>query len=235
MQCIRPLLHADCYGQWPQPWGENIRGGGGVSTEVILPADQPLSLRSAATCILRGNSGAVTAVSSSSTWRRSPACCGTPARRRRSRIMRISKVRIDDPALDVTAGFGACAENAGPLGGPGMPEWGMLPIPRKRLLARACATWSGCQTCAHERDELRHLRPARLSREDAVGGPLALVCDGDHVALDTAAERLDLLVEQRELDRRREVWRPSPSRFQRGYGVIWREHVLQANLGCSGF
>ena len=112
-----------------------------------------------------------------------------------------------------------------------MPEWGMLPLPRKLLKAgvrdivrvsdsRMSGTSYG--TC------VLHVAP-----EAAIGGPLALVRDGDLVSLDTAARRLDLLVEQRELDRRREVWRPSPSRFQRGYGVIWREHVLQANLGCD--
>ncbi len=139
---------------------------------------------------------------------------------------------IDD-ALDVTADDVLVLRNAGPKGAPGMPEAGYLPIPRK--LARAGV-----------KDMLR-ISDARMSGtafgtivlhatpEAAVGGPLALVRTGDRIRLDAGARRLDLLVDEAELARRRAEWTapPPPSGAERGYLRLFLDQVLQADLGCD--
>jgi dihydroxy-acid dehydratase len=141
--------------------------------------------------------------------------------------------RIDDPALDVTADDVLVMRNGGPKGAPGMPEAGYLPIPRK--LARAGV-----------KDMVR-ISDARMSGtafgtivlhatpEAAVGGPLALVRSGDRIRLDAEARRLDLLVDDAELARRRAEWRPPrpPPEAARGYGWLFQRHVLQADQGCD--
>lgn len=139
--------------------------------------------------------------------------------------------RIDAPDLDVTPDDILVLRNAGPKGGPGMPEAGAIPIPRK--LARAGV-----------KDMVR-LSDARMSGtafgtvvlhtcpEAAVGGPLALVRDGDLIRLDVPAGRLDLLVDETELGRRRAEWSPSAATAERGYGRLWQEEVLQADEGCD--
>jgi len=122
-------------------------------------------------------------------------------------------------------------QNAGPVGGPGMPEAGSLPIPRKLLAAGV-------------RDMVR-VSDARMSGtaggtvvlhvapEAAVGGPLALVQEGDEIVLDAGARRLDLLVPEAELARRRAAWRRPPPSLARGYRRLYVEHVLQAPQGCD--
>jgi dihydroxy-acid dehydratase len=139
--------------------------------------------------------------------------------------------RIDDPGLDVTADSVLVLRGAGPVGGPGMPEWGMLPIPRKLLQAGvrdmvriSDARMSGTSygTC------VLHVSP-----ESAVGGPLALIRTGDRVALDVPARTLTLRVDDAELDARRAGWTPPPARYARGYGRINAEEVTQAHEGCD--
>ncbi len=139
--------------------------------------------------------------------------------------------RIDDPALPATPDTVLVLRNAGPVGGPGMPEWGMLPIPQK-LLARGVrdmvrlsdARMSGTSygTC------VLHVCP-----ESATGGPLALVRDGDPIRLDTTARTLDLLVDAPELARRHAAWTPPPTRYPRGFAALHCAHVLQADEGCD--
>ncbi|BBK42467.1 dihydroxy-acid dehydratase [Allostella vacuolata] len=139
--------------------------------------------------------------------------------------------RIDRPDLDVTADSVLVLRNSGPLGGPGMPEWGMLPIPQKLLKegvrdmvrvsdARMSGTSYG--TC------ILHVAP-----ESFVGGPLALVRTGDMISLDVPNRRLDLEVPEEEMARRRAAWTPPPVKFQRGYGVIMSRHITQADKGCD--
>ncbi|MCX7683714.1 MAG: L-arabinonate dehydratase [Acetobacteraceae bacterium] len=141
------------------------------------------------------------------------------------------KARIDDPALPVTPDSVLVLRNAGPLGGPGMPEWGMLPIPRKLLAAGvrdmvriSDARMSGTSygTC------VLHVAP-----ESALGGPLALVRDGDPIRLDAANRRLDLLVPEEELARRRAAWAPPPRRYGRGWTALYLDQVTQADEGCD--
>jgi dihydroxy-acid dehydratase len=139
--------------------------------------------------------------------------------------------RLDDPSLPVTPDSVLVLQNAGPLGGPGMPEWGMLPLP-KRLLEQGVrdmvrisdARMSGTAYGAC----VLHVAP-----ESFVGGPLALVRDGDVIELDVPARRLHLQVADDELARRRAAWTPRPVPYHRGFGALYSRHVTQADRGCD--
>ena len=139
--------------------------------------------------------------------------------------------RIDTDALDVTPDSVLVLQNSGPEGGPGMPEWGMLPIPKKLLkagvrdmvrLSDARMSGTSYGTC------VLHVSP-----ESFVGGPLGLVRDGDAIALDVAARRLDLLVDEGEMERRRAAWQKPERHYGRGYGAMFQAHIQQAHLGCD--
>jgi dihydroxy-acid dehydratase len=139
--------------------------------------------------------------------------------------------RVEDPNLAVDAASVLVLRGCGPVGGPGMPEWGMIPIPA-RLVAEGV------------RDMVR-VTDARMSGtsfgtvflhvapEGAVGGPLALVEEGDEIAVDADAGRLDLLVDPSELARRQAAWRPPASPHRRGWPALYRAHVTQAPKGCD--
>jgi dihydroxy-acid dehydratase len=139
--------------------------------------------------------------------------------------------RIDDPALDVTADSVLVLRNAGPKGGPGMPEWGQLPIPKK-LLERGVT-------------DMVRISDARMSGtafgtvvlhvapEAAAGGPLRAVQDGDPIVLDVDAQRLDLDIPAADVDRRLDELGLAEPKYRRGYGALYLEHVLQANEGCD--
>ena len=139
--------------------------------------------------------------------------------------------KIDDPALGVTADSVLVLRNAGPLGGPGMPEYGMLPIPSylltsgvRDMVRISDARMSGTSYGAC----VLHVAP-----ESHVGGPLALVQTGDPITLNVAGRLLRLEVDDAELARRRAAWQPPPPRFGRGYGALFSEQVTQANEGCD--
>jgi len=147
------------------------------------------------------------------------------------RSYREMRARIDDPALEVTADTVLVLAGAGPVGTPGMPEWGMIPIPAKLAAAGVTdmvrvtdARMSGTSfgTC------FLHVAP-----EAAVGGPLALVEDGDLVLVDVAAGRLDLDVAPGELARRRAAWTRPASEHLRGWPALYQAHVTQADTGCD--
>jgi dihydroxy-acid dehydratase len=139
--------------------------------------------------------------------------------------------RIDDPSLQITADSVLVLRGAGPIGGPGMPEYGMLPIPRY-LLAQGVrdmvrisdARMSGTSYGAC----VLHVSP-----ESYAGGPLALVRTGDPITLDVAGRSLRLEISDAELARRRALWHPPAPRYQRGYGALYSEHVTQADQGCD--
>ncbi|MBI1394358.1 MAG: dihydroxy-acid dehydratase [Betaproteobacteria bacterium] len=139
--------------------------------------------------------------------------------------------RLDDPDLPVDADSVLVLRNAGPLGGPGMPEWGMLPIPKKLLrqgvrdmvrISDARMSGTSYGTC------VLHVAP-----ESWVGGPLALVKTGDIIELDVDARTLTLKIDDAELERRRAAWKPNPPRYERGYGALFSQHVSQADRGCD--
>ena len=139
--------------------------------------------------------------------------------------------RIDGADLEVTPDSILVLQNAGPEGGPGMPEWGMLPIPKKLLragvrdmvrLSDARMSGTSYGTC------VLHVSP-----EAFVGGPLALIQNGDMIALDVAQRRIDLLVGEEQLAARRAHWKRPEPRYARGYGHLYQTHIQQAHLGCD--
>ncbi|WP_217162834.1 L-arabinonate dehydratase [Streptomyces sp. AC512_CC834] len=138
---------------------------------------------------------------------------------------------INDPALNITADSVLVLRNAGPKGGPGMPEYGMLPIPDhllkqgvRDMVRISDARMSGTSYGAC----VLHVAP-----ESYVGGPLALVRSGDSITLDVEARSLQLNVDDAELERRRAAWTPPPARYERGYGALYNEQITQADTGCD--
>jgi dihydroxy-acid dehydratase len=141
------------------------------------------------------------------------------------------KKAVDDPDLDVTADHVMVLRNAGPQGGPGMPEWGMLPIPTKLvkqgvrdMLRISDARMSGTSYGAC----VLHVAP-----ESYIGGNLALVKTGDLITVDVANRSIHMEVSDEELARRRAAWKLPARRYQRGYGYMFSRHILQANEGCD--
>jgi dihydroxy-acid dehydratase len=228
MRELLPQLHADALTVTGRSVGDNVAGARILDPSVIRTAAAPLA-PDGGTVILFGNlcpDGAV--------LKQSAASPKLMRHRGRAVVFRNKQDlldRIDAPDLDVEASSVLVQQSAGPHGGPGMPEWGQLPIPRKLLAAGITdmvrisdARMSGTSfgTC------VLHVAP-----ESAVGGPLALVQDGDEIELDVEHRRLELLVDDAELTRRRAAWtRPAPA-FTRGYGRLYLDHVLQANEGAD--
>lgn len=141
------------------------------------------------------------------------------------------KAAVDDENLDVTADHVMVLRNAGPQGGPGMPEWGMLPIPKKLvkegvrdMLRMSDARMSGTSYGAC----ILHVAP-----ESHIGGPLALLKTGDIVKLDIPNRTIDMLVDEEELAARRAAWVAPAPKFARGYGWMFAQHIKQANEGCD--
>jgi dihydroxyacid dehydratase/phosphogluconate dehydratase len=122
-------------------------------------------------------------------------------------------------------------KNAGPLGGPGMPEWGQLPIPKK-LLAQGVRDMLRISDCRMSGTSfgacVLHVAP-----EAFIGGPLALVRTGDMIEIDVPTRRLHLAVSDAELAVRRAAWQPPKPRYQRGFGALYAQQVTQANDGCD--
>jgi dihydroxy-acid dehydratase len=141
--------------------------------------------------------------------------------------------RIDDPSLDIGADDVIVMRNAGPIGAPGMPEAGYIPIP-KRLAQKGVKDMVRISDARMSGTAFGTI-VLHVSPESAVGGPLALVKTGDRIALDVANRKLDLLVSDAELDKRRKDWKapPVPDDALRGYAKLYREHVQQADEGCD--
>ena len=141
------------------------------------------------------------------------------------------KAAVDDPDLDITPDHVMVFRNAGPIGGPGMPEWGMLPIPTKLvkqgvrdMLRLSDARMSGTSYGAC----ILHAAP-----EAAIGGPLALIKTGDIIRVNVHERRLDMDVSQAELGERLALWTPPKPHFERGFGWMFSRHIKQANEGCD--
>ena len=225
---IRDLLKLGCLTVGGRTLGDDIRDAPVHNEEVILPREKPLS-RSGGTFVLRGNlapQGAVIKPTAAE-----PRLLKHTGRALVFRNYPHMKERLADPALEVTADSVLVLQSAGPVGAPGMPEWGMLPIPTKLLKqgvrdmvritdARMSGTSYG--SC------VLHVSP-----ESAKGGPLALVQDGDLIELDVEARRLHLHVSDEELARRRALWVKPGTRYARGYGMLLEGHITQADQGCD--
>ena len=138
--------------------------------------------------------------------------------------------RVEDPALPVTADSVLVLRGCGPVGA-GMPEWGMIPIPAK--LAAAGVTDMVRVTDARMSGTSYGTVFLHAAPEAAVGGPLALVADGDMISVDAAAGSISLEVPEGELARRRAAWAPPASPHLRGWPALYRDHVLQAPQGCD--
>jgi dihydroxy-acid dehydratase len=208
--------------------GENIADAKVFNDDVIRTRDNPL-VASDTLAVLRGNLAPDGAVM------KPPAA--EPRLHRHSGPAVVFEdyndmaARIDDPDLPVDENSVLVLKNAGPQGGPGMPEWGQLPIPKKLLasgvrdmLRISDARMSGTSYGAC----VLHVAP-----ESFIGGPLALVQDGDIIELDVAARRLSLAVSDEELAKRRAGWQQPPPRYARGYGALYLQHITQANEGCD--
>jgi len=208
--------------------GENIAGAEVFNHDVILPRDQPL-VASGSLAVLRGNLAPDGAVIK-------PAAAEARLHKHTGPAIVFADyndmaARIDDPALSVTPDSVLVLQSAGPLGAPGMPEWGQLPIPKK-LLAQGVrdmvrisdARMSGTSYGAC----VLHVAP-----ESFVGGPLALVRDGDLIELDVAARRIELQVDAAELAKRRAAWKKPSPKYERGYGALYQQHITQADQGCD--
>ncbi len=228
MARIADLLHADAMTVNGRTLGENIAGAEVYDEDVILPRARPLSAEGGV-AVLRGSlapNGAVI---------KHTAC--EPRLLRHVGPAIVFKDyndldhRIDDPALPVTADSVLVLQKAGPLGAPGMPEWGMLPIPKKLLeqgvrdMVRVSdARMSGTSYGAC----VLHVAP-----ESFVGGPLAFVRDGDLIELDVPGRRLDLRVSEEEMARRRSGWTRAEFPYPRGWTALYAQHVTQADKGCD--
>ncbi len=227
---IRDLLHLDALTVTGRTLGENLDSTPTeiIDREVIRTRSEPLD-EGGALVVLRGNlcpDGAVMKISAAD--HRLLAHEGTAIV---FEDIHDLAARVDDPELEVDENSVMVLRNAGPVGAPGMPEWGHLPIPAKLLKAGVTdllrisdARMSGTSYGA----VVLHVAP-----ESAVGGPLALVQSGDRIRLDVAQRSLDVLVQDAELDRRREAWTPPPLKDERGYRQLYEQHVLQANEGCD--
>ena len=225
---IKDLLHTDARTVNGLSLLENIQDAKVFNDDVILPRDKALA-DSGSLAVLKGNlcpDGAVI----------KPAAAEKHLHRHTGKAVvfenyaELSK-KIDDPDLDVDKDSVLVLKNAGPLGGPGMPEWGQLPIPKKLLkqgvrdmVRISDARMSGTSFGAC----VLHVAP-----EAFIGGTLALVRTGDLISLDIPNRRLDVLVEEEELDRRRKAWTPPAPKYARGYGALFAQQVSQANLGCD--
>jgi dihydroxy-acid dehydratase len=228
MAQIADLLHLDALTVSGRTMGENVAGAEIVNPQVIAPAEKPLD-EGGSLVVLHGSlcpDGAVMKISAAD-----PALLRHEGPAVVFEDIHDLAARIDDPGLGIDASSVMVLRNAGPVGAPGMPEWGHLPIPKKLLsegvedLVRISdARMSGTSYGA----VVLHVAP-----EAAVGGPLALVQDGDTIRLDVEARRLDLLVTEAELEARRKAWHPPEKKDERGYRRLHEDHVLQANEGCD--
>jgi len=222
------LLHLNCQTVTGKTLGENLQGAKIYNQDVIRPRAKPLKA-SGGLVVVRGNlapNGAVIKASAAT-----PRLLKHVGKAVVFDDYNDMAARIDRDDLEADADSVLVLRNAGPLGGPGMPEWGMLPVPKKLLKqgvrdmvrvsdARMSGTSYG--TC------VLHVAP-----ESFVGGPLALVRNGDLIELDVERRILNLKVTDEELGKRKAAWKPAARKYARGYGAVFSQHIRQADEGCD--
>ncbi|WP_282063321.1 L-arabinonate dehydratase [Roseobacter litoralis] len=211
-----------------QTVGQNIASATNYNSDVIRSLSNPV-YREGSLAVLKGNlapDGAVikpAAMDAKFMTHRGPAMVANSY----SELKSI----IDDPQADITADHVLILRNAGPQGGPGMPEWGMIPMPQKLLneghrdmvrLSDARMSGTSYGAC------ILHVAP-----EAFVGGPLALIETGDMISVDIPNRRLDVELTQQQLAERRENWVPPKPHYERGYGWMFLKHIEQADKGCD--
>jgi dihydroxy-acid dehydratase len=228
MSRIRHSLHLDCMTVSGRTLGENIEGARVYNDDVIRSVDNPI-YGQGSLAVLKGNLA--------------PDGCVIKPAAMDQRFLKHSgpalvfddypsmKKAVDDDNLEVTADSVLVLRNAGPQGGPGMPEWGMLPMPKKLLkeghrdmLRVSDARMSGTSYGAC----VLHVSP-----ESYIGGPLALLRTGDVVSVDVEMRSIRMEVSDEELQRRRTAWVRPEVRYERGYGWVFTKHIQQASEGCD--
>jgi dihydroxy-acid dehydratase len=225
---LRDLLDLSCMTVTGKTLGENIAGAKVHLPEVIHPLSDPI-YEGGATAVLTGNLAPNGCVMK-------PSAADQRLTQHRGKVIAFEdynhmmrEVERDD--LDVTADHILVLKHAGPKGGPGMPEWGMLPIPKKLvkqgvrdMLRISDARMSGTSYGAC----ILHVAP-----ESFVGGPLAFVQTGDEIEVDVKNRRIHLHVSDEELARRKAAWTPPKPHYTRGYGAMFAQHIGQADEGCD--
>lgn len=228
MNEIRDLLHLDALNGNGKTLGENIEGARIWNDDVIRRRDNPVKT-DGGMVVLKGNLAPDGAVLKT-------GAMDARFLQHKGKALVFDSYddmasQIDRDDLDVDENTVLVLRNAGPLGGPGMPEWGMMPIPKKLLKAGvrdmvriSDARMSGTSygTC------VLHVAP-----ESWVGGPLALIQTGDIIHLDVPSASLNVELSDEELARRRAQWVKPADKFPRGYGKVFMAHVEQANKGCD--
>jgi dihydroxy-acid dehydratase len=225
---ITDLLHLDCLTVTGQTLGENLEGANLINADVIRPASNPVSAKGG-TAVLYGNlapNGAVIKPTAAS-----PHLLEHKGRAVVFKDYDDLSARINDKDLIVDENSVLVLQNAGPIGGPGMPEWGMLPLPQKLLekgvrdmVRISDARMSGTSYGAC----VLHISP-----ESYIGGPLALVREGDFIELSVSNRKLELCISDEELEQRRAEWKPPAPYYARGFGALYTAHVTQAEEGCD--
>ena len=228
MKNLLPLLHGDALTVNGNTLAENLADVTPADPNIVRPLEDPIHPQGG-TVVLKGNlapDGAVfkqTAASPHLWKHRGPAVVFED----RKEML----AKVDDPEWECEENAVLVMKNGGPHGGPGFPEWGHIPIP-KTLLARGVkdmlrisdARMSGTSFGA----DVLHVSP-----ESAVGGPLSIVQSGDEIEIDVEARRVDLLVDQAEIDRRLARWQKPKPHYTRGYGKLFLDHVTQSHEGCD--
>jgi dihydroxy-acid dehydratase len=228
MDRIRDHLHLDCVTVTGRTVGENIDGAKVFNDDVIRSVQNPI-YSEGSLAVLKGNLA--------------PDGCVIKPAAMDQRFLKHSgpavvfddypmmKKAVEDESYGFTPNTVMVLRNAGPQGGPGMPEWGMLPMPKKLLkqglrdmLRLSDARMSGTSYGAC----VLHISP-----ESYIGGPLALLRTGDVVSIDVDTRSIRMEVPEEEIARRRAAWTPPAPRYERGYGWMFSKHIQQANLGCD--
>src|SRR5688572_24505615 len=225
---LKDLLDLKCRTVNGRTLGENLEGARIYNPEVIRPRNKPLK-EAGGLVVLRGSlapGGAVIKAAAAD-----PKLLKHTGKAVVFDDYNDMAARIDRDDLEVDADSVLVLRNAGPLSGPGMPEWGMLPVPKKLLkqgvrdmvrLSDARMSGTSYGAC------VLHVAP-----ESAVGGPLALVRNGDLIELDVEKRALNLKISDDEFKKRKAVWKQPPPKYERSYGAIFSRHVKQADEGCD--
>jgi dihydroxy-acid dehydratase len=225
---ISSLLHLDALTATGKTLGENIARAACFHREVIKPLREPL-YPEGGTVVLWGNLAPQGAV-----IKQSAASPHLLKHQGRAVVFENNQdllARLDDPNLRVDEDSVLVLKNAGPKGAPGMAEWGHLPIPAKLLRAgvKDMVRLSDARISGTSFGTI----VVHISPESAVGGPLAIVQEGDEIELDVSAKRLELRIPEAEIRKRLSQWRPPAPHYRRGYGKMYLDHVLQAHEGCD--
>jgi dihydroxy-acid dehydratase len=228
MNELRELLDLSVMTVTGKTLEENIKGAKNYLPDVIHSTSNPISTEPA-TGVLFGNLAPRGAVIK-------PSAVEKRLLKHRGKVLAFEDYNhmasmIEREDLDVTGDHVLVLKNSGPKGGPGMPEWGMMPIPRKLvkqgvrdMLRISDARMSGTSYGAC----VLHVSP-----ESYVGGPLAFVQTGDEIEVDVAARTINLMISDAEMAKRKAAWVPPPPRYERGYGAMFSNHIGQADEGCD--